>query len=156
MKPEMGRSAQSYAQNGSFNTLNTRYTKGIAGHHYCSDQPSRLCLVALTVSLGGVVTLVNNQVLRSVVLTAAEVLLQNVLDTCSVSGLGVNRCTGHVRNSCVATTPGGVRGVSEWVVLWSWLWKPHITTVTTELTRLESLGDVLLDHDGTTSGVDEP
>jgi hypothetical protein len=33
--------------------------------------------------------------------------------------------------------------------------EPDITTVACEVARLEGLGDVLLDDDGTTSGVDE-
>ena len=49
-----------------------------------------------------------------------------------------------------------VVGVSEWVVLWCWLWEPDVTTVTTELTALESISNILLDDDGTTGGVDEP
>lgn len=42
------------------------------------------------------------------------------------------------------------------MVGWCWLWEPDVTTVSAELARLESLGDILLDDDGTTGGVDEP
>jgi hypothetical protein len=42
------------------------------------------------------------------------------------------------------------------VILGSGLREPDVTAVTTELAGLERLGDVLLDDDGTTGGVDEP
>jgi len=42
------------------------------------------------------------------------------------------------------------------VVLGSGLREPHITTVSAELAAVDSLGDILLDDNGTTSGVDEP
>lgn len=50
----------------------------------------------------------------------------------------------------------GVLGVAQRVVLGRGLGEPDVTTVATELTSLESLGDVLLDDDSTTGGVDEP
>lgn len=56
----------------------------------------------------------------------------------------------------VPAAPGGVRRVAERVVLWCWLREPNVTTVATELAGLEGLGDILLDDDGTTGGVDEP
>jgi hypothetical protein len=49
-----------------------------------------------------------------------------------------------------------VLGVTQRVVLGSRLGEPDITTVSTEVTALESLGDILLHDDGTTGGVDEP
>lgn len=69
--------------------------------------------------------------------------------------LGVDRSTGHVGNHGVASTPG-VLGVAERVVLGRGLREPDITTVSTEVARLESIGNVLLDNNGTTGGVDEP
>jgi len=115
-----------------------------------------LLALTLTVSLGSVVTLVDNEVLGPVVLATAEVLIQDVLDTGGVALLGVDRGTGHVRDGGVSAAPGAVGGVAERVVLGCRLREPDVTTVTAKLAVLERLGDVLLDDDGTTSGVDEP
>jgi hypothetical protein len=60
-----------------------------------------------------------------------------------------------VRHHGVAASPGVLRS-AERVVLGSGLREPDVTTVATELARLERLGDILLDDDGTTGGVDEP
>jgi len=49
-----------------------------------------------------------------------------------------------------------VLGVAERVILGGGLGEPDITTVSTEVARLEGLSDILLDNDGTASGVDEP
>jgi hypothetical protein len=124
--------------------------------HFKHSLAIHLFLLTLTVRLGGIVTLMDDQVLRPVVLATAPVRVQDVLDTSGVALLGIDRGTGHVRNSGVATTPVGVLGVAERVVLGSWLREPNITAVTTELAVLERLGDILLDDDGTTGGVDEP
>jgi hypothetical protein len=59
-----------------------------------------------------------------------------------------------VRNHGVTATPV-VLGVSQRVVLGSGLVVPDITTVTGEVARLEGSGDILLDNNGTTGGVDE-
>ena len=56
----------------------------------------------------------------------------------------------------VAAAPVGVLGGAERVVLGCGLREPDVTTVATELAGLEGVGDVLLDDDGTTGGVDEP
>ena len=127
---------------------------GLCAHHQALCVGVLLAL-SLTVSLGGVVTTGDNKILRPVVVLAGPVALEDVLGTVGVTDLGVDRGTGHVRNHGVSTAPW-VFGVTEWVVLWSWLWGPDITTVTTEVARLEGVGDILLDDDGTTSGVDEP
>jgi hypothetical protein len=60
-----------------------------------------------------------------------------------------------VGNHGVAAAPW-VLGVAERVVLGGGLREPDITTVSTEVTILESLGDILLDDDGTTGGVNQP
>lgn len=112
-------------------------------------------LLALTVGLGGVVTLVDNQVLRTVVLTTGEVALEDVLGTIGVADLSIDGGTGHVGNHGIAATPG-VLGVAERVILGGGLGEPDITTVATEVARLEGLSDILLDDDGTAGGVDEP
>jgi hypothetical protein len=112
-------------------------------------------LLALTVSLGGIGTLVDNQVLRAVVLTTGEVALQNVLGTVGVTDLSIDGGTGHVGDHAVAATPG-VLGIAERVVLGGGLGEPDITTVSAEVAGLEGLGDILLDNNSTASGVDEP
>jgi hypothetical protein len=112
-------------------------------------------LLALTVGLGGIITLVDDQVLRTVVLTAGEVALEDVLGTVGVADLSIDGGTGHVGNHAVAATPG-VLGVAERVVLGGGLREPDVTTVATEVAGLEGLGDILLDNDGTAGGVDEP
>lgn len=113
------------------------------------------CLLALTVSLGGVVTLVDDQILRAVVLTAREVAVEDSLGTVGVTDLSVNGGTRHVGDHGVTAAPG-VLGVAQRVVLGSGLGEPDITTVATEVARLEGLGDILLDDDSTTGSVDQP
>ena len=80
---------------------------------------------------------------------------QDVLDTSGVTSLGIDGGSRHVRNGGISTSPW-VLGVTHRVVLWCWLDVPDVATVTTELTRLESLCDILLDDNGTTGGVDQP
>lgn len=114
-----------------------------------------LFLVALTVCAGGVVALVDDEVLGAVVVAAREVALEDALGAVGVALLGVERGTGDVRDHGV-TAAEGVLGVAERVVLGRGLREPHITTVATKVTALEGGGDVLLDDDGATGGVDEP
>ena len=64
-------------------------------------------LLALAVSLGSIVTLVNNQILRAVVLTTGEVRVENVLGTLGVADLGIDGGTRHVGDHGVTTAPGG-------------------------------------------------
>lgn len=97
----------------------------------------------------------DNQVLRTVVLTAGEVAFENVLGTVGVADLRIDGGTRHVGNHSVTATPG-VLGVAERVILGGGLGEPDITTVSAEVARLEGLSDILLDNDGTASGVDEP
>lgn len=114
-----------------------------------------LLLVSLTIGLGGIVTLVHNQIFRSVVFSSREVALQDGLGACGVSFLGIDGGSGHVRNHGVAASPW-VLGSSEWVVLGCGLREPDVTSVSVELTGLEGLCDILLDDNGATSSVDEP
>lgn len=132
---------------------------------------TRLFLLTLAIGLGGVVALVDDEVLWPVVFAAGEVRLEDGLGAGSVSLeyvsmsnsvdsggtylLGINRSTGHVRNHSVASAPW-VLGISERVVLRGGLREPDITAVSTEVARLERLSDILLDNDGATGGVDEP
>ena len=112
----------------------------------------------LAVSLGGVVTLVDDEVLGPVVVAAGEVGVEDGLGAGGVALLGVERGTGHVRDGGVAggAAPVLVGGGAERVVLGSGLGEPDVAAVAAELARGESLGDVLLDDDGATGGVDEP
>ena len=87
-------------------------------------------------------------------MAAREVRVDDGLGTVGISDLSVQRGTGHVRNHGVTATPV-VLGGSQRVVLGGGLVVPDITTVTGEVTRLESSSDVLLDNDGTTGSVDE-
>ena len=90
-------------------------------------------LLALTISLGGVVTTLDDEVLGLVVLTAGEVAVKDGLGAGGVAGLGVDRGTGHVGNHCVSAAPGGVAGGAERVVGWGWLREPDVTSVSAEL-----------------------
>lgn len=58
-------------------------------------------------------------------------------------------------NHGVASAPG-VLGIAERVVLGCGLGEPDITAITTELSRLESFGNILLDDDSAAGSVDEP
>ena len=69
--------------------------------------------------------------------------------------LGIDRGSRHVRNRGVAASPW-VLGVPEWVILGRRLGEPDIAAVSTEVARLERLGDVLLHNDGTTGSVNQP
>lgn len=114
-----------------------------------------LFLDTLAVSLGSVVTVDDNQVLGAVVVLAGQVRLEDSLGTVGVTLLGIERSSRHVGDHGIATTEG-VLGVAQDVVLGGGLREPHVTTVAAELARLEGVGDVLLDDNGTTSSVDEP
>jgi len=115
----------------------------------------RLDLFTLTVGLGGIVSVVDNEILWVVVVLAAEVALEDGLGAVGVSLLGIEGGTGHVRNHGVTATEW-VLDSSEWVVSGSWLWEPDITTVTAEVARLDSLSNILLDDDSTTGSVNKP
>jgi len=114
-----------------------------------------LPLLTLAICLCGIVTLVDDQIRRLVVLAATEVAVQDSLGTICVSLLGIQTGTGHVGNHGVSSTVW-VLDRAEWVFLRCWLWEPHITTIAAQLTRLDGLGDVLLDDDGATGSVNEP
>ena len=123
-----------------------------------------LCLVrttratslrTLTIRLGSVISVVDNQVLRSVIVLSAQVALQDALGAIGVSLLRIERGTGHVRHHGVSAAEG-VLGVAERVVLGCWLREPDVTAVAAEVAGLEGLGDVFLDDDGATGGVNEP
>lgn len=112
----------------------------------------------LAVRLGGVVTLVDDKVLGPVVLATAEVGVEDSLGAGGVALLSVERGTGHVRDGGVTSraAPVLVGGSAERVVLGGGLGEPDVTTVAAKLAGGESVGDVLLDDNGATGGVDEP
>lgn len=114
----------------------------------------RLSLFALAVGLGGIVTLVDDQVLWTVVVLTGQVAGEDGLGALGVALLGVERGTGHVGNHGVAAAEG-VLGSAQDVVAGSGLGEPDIATVAGKVAGLESLSDVLLDDDGATGGVDE-
>ena len=86
---------------------------------------------------------------------AREVAGEDGLGAVGVALLGVERGTGHVGDHGVTAAPG-VLGSAQRVVLGSGLGEPDITTVSSEVAALESLGDILLDNNGATGSVDEP
>lgn len=100
----------------------------------------------------------NNEVLGPVVLAAAEVGVEDGLGAGGVALLGVERGTRHVRDGGVAcgATPVLVGGGAQRVVLGGGLGEPDVTAVAAELAGLEGVGNILLDDDGATGGVDEP
>jgi hypothetical protein len=108
----------------------------------------------LPICLGGVVTLVDDQILGSVILAAREVALEDVLGTRCVSRLCIQRRAGHVRNHAIATVHG-VLCVAERMILWCGLWEPDITTIAVKVATLQCLGNILLDNDGAPGSVDE-
>jgi hypothetical protein len=111
--------------------------------------------LTLAVRLGRVVALVDNKVLRLVVFTTREVRVEKGLGTSCVALLRIDRGTRHVGNHGVASAPW-VLCVAERVVLGRGLREPDVTTVATELSGLERVGDVFLDDNGATGSVDEP
>ena len=101
-------------------------------------QSSNSCLIRssslspLTVSLRSIITVVHNQILRSVVVLSAKIALQDRLGAISVSLLGVERGTGHVWDHGVSAAEG-VLGVAEWVLLRRRLREPDVPSVAAEV-----------------------
>lgn len=113
-----------------------------------------IVLLALAIGLGGIVALVDNEVLGPVVLLAGEEAGKDGLGAVGVALLGVQRSTRHVRDHGVAATEGVLAGAQR-VFGGSGLREPDVTTVAGEVAGLDGLGDVFLDDDGATGGVDE-
>lgn len=89
------------------------------------------------------------------VILSGKVGLKDLLRAVCVSLLRIDGSSRHVWNHGVTATPWVLRS-AENVILWCWLWEPDITTVSAKVSRLECLGDILLDNDSAASGVDEP
>ena len=104
-----------------------------------SSKPSsittNLFLLSLAISLGSIIATNDDQILRSVVVSAREIALQDSLGTSCVSFLSIDGCSGHVRDHGIPATPW-VLCSSEWVLLWCWLWEPDVTTVAVEVAAL--------------------
>lgn len=111
-------------------------------------------LLALAIGLGGIVALVDNEILGAVVLLAGEVAGEDGLCAVGVAALGVERGARHVRDHGVAAAKG-VLGGAQGVVLGRGLGEPDVASVAGEVARLEGGGDVFLDDDGAAGGVDE-
>ena len=111
-------------------------------------------LLPLAVRLGGIVAVVDDEVLRAVVELAAEVAGEDGLGALGVALLGVERGAGHVGDHGVAAAEG-VLGGAQRVVAGGGLGEPDVTSVAGEVAGLEGGGDILLDDDGATGGVDE-
>lgn len=114
-----------------------------------------LSLVALAVCLCDVVAILDDEILRPVVVLAGEVAGENGLGAIGVALLRIQRGTRDMGNHGVAATPG-VLSVAQRVVLGGGLGEPDITTVALEVAGLQGVSDVLLDDDSATSRVDEP
>ena len=130
-------------------------------HEYCQpvalDQPGSFSLfvVPLSIRLGRIVSILDYQIFWSVVVATREIRFEDVLCAPRITCLSINRCTRHVRHHCI-TAIHGVFSIAERMVLGCWLREPDVTSVTTEMARLESFGNVLFDNDGAAGGVDEP
>jgi hypothetical protein len=98
---------------------------------------------------------VDDEVLRVVVVATRPVRVEDRLGTGGVAFLCVDRGSRHVGNHGVSSAPG-VLGVAQRVVLGRGLGEPHIATVSAEVAALQGIGNILLDNNGTTGGVDEP
>ena len=112
-------------------------------------------LCTLTVGLRRIIAINNNQILRTIVVLAREVGLENSLGAIGISLLGIEGGSRHVRNHGVSAAEG-VLGVAERVVCGCWLREPDISSVATQVAALESFGHVFLDDDGSSGGIDEP
>jgi hypothetical protein len=153
--------AENPSRNYSYLRVSKRAAAAVTGSvsSQCHRNLLRLPgLLPLAVGLGGVVALVDNEVLGPVVVAAAEVRVEDGLGAGGVAGLGVERGTGHVRDGGVSggAAPVLVGGGAEGVVLGGGLGEPDVTAVAAKLAGGEGLGDVLLVDDGTAGGVDEP
>jgi len=98
---------------------------------------------------------VYDEVFGPVVEAAAEVAVEDGLDTGGIALLGIEGGTRHVGNHGV-TTAEGILGVTQRVILGCRLREPDITTIASEMSRLESLSNILLYDDGATCRVDKP
>ena len=72
-----------------------------------------------------------------------KVILKDLLDTSGVSSLRIERSARHVRNHGVSTRLGALVGHgTPRVITRSGLREPYITTVSTEVPRFNSSGNI--------------
>ncbi len=124
---------------------------GSVVHHVISY----LHLCALAIGFGGVIAVLADQVLRSIVVLAREVRLQDIPGSFGIPCLRIERSTAHVRNHAISASHC-ILSSPEWVILWCGLWEPDISTISVQMARGESLSDVLLHDDGAAGSVDQP
>jgi len=86
---------------------------------------------------------------------SVQVVVDYLFDTVGISDLGVEGCSGVVRNHPVATARGVLHGPPG-VIAGSRLDIPDIPRVSAELAALYGLGDCVFVADRTTSGVHQP
>ena len=114
-----------------------------------------LFLVPLSIRLSSIVSVFDNQIFWSIIVSSREIRFKDILRTPCITCLSINRCARHVRNHGIPALHG-ILGIAKRVVFGCWLWEPDVASVATEVARLESLSNILLDNDGTAGGVDKP
>ena len=82
----------------------------------------------LPIGLGGIIPILNNQILRPIIKSPREVRIQNILRPLRVSLLRINRRAGHVRHHRIAAALG-VLGIAKGVVLGCGLREPDVAAV---------------------------
>ena len=121
-------------------------------YFFCSEL--RIDRDSLTVRLGRVVTAADDEIFRLVVVAARQVAVEDALGAVGVPLLRVDRRARHVRHHGVAAARR-VLGRSERMVARRRLWEPHVAAVAVEMARAQGFGDVFLDDDTASGGVDE-
>lgn len=89
-------------------------------------------LVPLSICLSGIVSILDDQILWSVIVSSGEVRFKDILRTHRITCLGINGCTRHVWYHRI-TTIHGVLGIAERMVCGSWLWEPDVAPVAPEM-----------------------
>jgi len=87
--------------------------------------------------------------------SSVQVVINDLLDTIGVSGLGIESCARVVRYHPVTTTQGVLHG-SPGVISGSGLDVPDVPRVSIEFTALDGRGDCFFVADRATSGVHQP
>jgi hypothetical protein len=94
----------------------------------------------MTEILGSVVSTLNDNV-RWDLRMAGEEALEDVLDTSSISGLGIEGRAGHVGNHSISSSTD-ILHIAPSMITGSGLGEPDITSVSTQLTRLEGRSNI--------------
>jgi hypothetical protein len=114
-----------------------------------------LVLFVVTVSLGTIMAVDTDDILRSVFLLARQKDLEDLFVTLGGPALGTNGSAGDTGSHGVSPAVLVSHG-SPGVVFGGRLGKPDVSAVCSDLARLEGFGNVLGDADGSSGGVDEP